>query len=77
MIGITQLPFGTAPLLYDIIVYGPEPNIVFVFLVMHTLAYDPTLGAYEIVALREYRCLYRSSLQCYHLFSTIHHREHG
>jgi len=80
MIGTTHLPFGTAPqfgLLYDIIVYGSEPNIVFAFIVMITLTYDPILGAYEIVALWEYRCLYHSSIQCYHLFSTIHHGEYG
>ena len=71
MIGTTQLPLGMVPqfgLLYDIIAYGSEPNIVFVFILMQTLAYDPSLGAYKI----EYKCLYRSSIQCYHLFNTVH-----
>ena len=52
-------------------------NIVFVFIVIDILAYDPILGAYEIVALWEHWCLYHSSIQCYHLFSTIHHGEYG
>ena len=75
MIGTTELPFGTAPqfgLLYDIIVYGSEPNIVFVFIALQTLAYDPILGAYEVTTLRTYRCLYRSSIHCYHTFNAVH-----
>lgn len=74
MIGTTDISTGTAPefgLLYDIIVYGSEPCILFVFVVMNTLSYNSLFGAYEVDPHIEYRCLHRSSLQCYHLFNAI------
>lgn len=43
---------------------------MFVFVVMQTLAYDPVLGAYEVVPLTEYKCFYRSSI---HLFNVVRH----
>lgn len=74
MIGTIELPFGTAlqfGLLHNILIYGSEPNIVFVFIVMRTLAYDPILSAYEVTTLNEYRCLYSSAITCHHTFSAI------
>ena len=74
MIGTTELSFGTVPqfgLLYDILVYGPEPSILFVVLVMQTIAYNSILGAYEILPLTEYKCFYRSSICCYYLFNAV------
>ena len=79
MIGTTECQSGSVPqfgLLYDIIIYGQEPNIVFVFNKMETLKYDSCFGAYEVVSLAEYCCFYRSSIKCYHLFSAIQHGNH-
>ena len=42
-------------------------------LVMTTLSYNPVFGAYEVAPSRTYRCLYRSGIQCYHLFNAIHY----
>lgn len=70
MIGITELQSCTVPkfgLLHDIILYGQEPNI------LETVKYNSTFGAYETSLLTEYRCLYRSSIQCYHPFNPITH----
>ena len=63
MIGTTELPCGT--LLYDILIYGPEPSILFVVLVMQTVSYNSTIGAYEILPLTQYKCFYRSAICCY------------
>lgn len=76
MIGTSDLLYGPAPqfgVLHDILTYGQEPNVMFVFMLMETLGYDATLGAFEVLPLSEYRCLYRSSIQCHYLFNAIHH----
>ena len=74
MIQTVQLPTGVYPqfgLLYDIIIHGQEQNIIFIYLLLETVKYNTIFGAYEVVPLPEYRCLYRSSIQCYHPFSAI------
>ena len=79
MIGTIDIQSGTVPqfgLLHDILTYGPEPQILFVFKVMETVKYDSTLGAYEIAPLVEYQCLYRSSIRCHHPFNGIQHHSH-
>ena len=68
MIDTTESPFG---LLYDIVIHGSQPNILFVFVVMDTIRYDHILGSYEVVVLNKYHCVYPSYMQCYHPF--IHH----
>ena len=76
MIGTAQLPSCVVPqfgFLFDIIVYGQEQNILFIFLVLKTVQYNATFGAYEVVSLPKYQCLYRSSIQCYHPFNAIYH----
>ena len=81
LIGTTDSEVGSVPLfgsLCDIIVYGEErDHILFIFNVMETLQYDFILGAYEVMLLAEYRCLYRASLQCYHLFNAVEHQSHA
>lgn len=75
-----DLEYGTAPqfgLLYDIITYGEGPNVLFVFMLMETLGYDSTLGAFEVLPLSDYRCLYRSSMKCHYLFNALQHGNHG
>ena len=62
-------------LLYDIILYDQEPKILFVFNVLNTASYNTLYGAYEVTPSINYRCFYRSSLSCYHLFSAIHYGE--
>ena len=59
-------------LLNDIILYGEEPNIIFIFTVLDTLKYDAIFGAYELVSLSECICLYRTSIECYHPFNPVH-----
>lgn len=81
MIGVVELQSGNAPqfgLLHDIIIYGQEPNILFVFELMETLGYSASLGAYVICPLSsmQYQCIYRSSVSCYHLFNAVHHGNH-
>lgn len=79
MVGTTEIQSGTVPQfgwLYDIIIHGREPNILFVFRIMETLHYDPILGAYEIAALADYMCVYRSSIQCHYLFNAVKHSSH-
>ena len=44
---------------------GPEPSILFVVLVMQTVSYNSTTGAYEILPLTQYKCFYRSAICCY------------
>lgn len=76
MIGTVDIPSGTVPkfgLLHDIILYGKDPKILFIFVVMETVRYSSTYGAYETVLLTGYHCLYRSSIQCYHPFNLIDH----
>lgn len=76
MIGVVELQSGNAPefgMLHDIIIYDKEPSILFVFVVMETLGYDPIMGAYVICPLTEYRCIYRSSILCHHLFNVVYH----
>lgn len=80
MIGVLALQSGNAPqfgLLHDIIIYGQEPSIIFVFNVMETLGYHRNMGAYVICPLAEYQCIYRSSLLCHHLFNAVHHDDHS
>ena len=75
LIGTVQISSGTAPqfgLLYDIIIYGKEPTILFIFILMETVKYNPIYGAYELVTLSNFRCVYRSSIRCYHPFNPIH-----
>lgn len=75
MIGRVQIPSGTAPefgLLYDIILHGEEQCILFIFISMETIQYNPVLGAYELLPLSQYRCLYRTSIECYYPFNPIH-----
>ena len=80
MIGTVELQSqsGVAPqfgLLYDIITYGSgeEPSILFIFIVMETLGYISTFGAYEVLPLSNYQCVYCSSLQCHQLLNAFHH----
>lgn len=79
MIGTSDLQSGTVPqfrLLFDIIMYGQEPKILFVFNLMETLEYDMTLGAYAIASLAEYQCFYKSSIHCHYLFNAVQHGNH-
>lgn len=76
VIGTVQISTGDLPLfglLHDIILHGQEPIILFVFSVMNTLSYNPLYGAYEVTPSIQYKCVYRSSLPCHHLFSAIHY----
>ena len=76
MLGTVQLSFGVVPqfgLLYDILVYGEQQHLLFIFSSFKTIKYDAILGAYEVVSLPHYQCLHRSSIQCYHLFNAVQH----
>ncbi len=75
MIGTMQIPLGTVPqfgLLQDILLYGTEPHALFVFTEMETVGYNGNLGAYELMALAEYKCCYQASIRCFHPFNPIH-----
>ena len=79
MIGTVNLQSGTAPLfglLHDIIIYGEAPTVLFVFTLLETLGYSSALGAYAVLQLLKYRCIYRSSIICPHLFNMVHHSNH-
>ena len=41
-------------------------------ILMETVKYNPIYGAYELVTLSNFRCVYRSSIRCYHPFNPIH-----
>ena len=76
LIGTVHTSSGVAPefgLLHNIIFSGQEQNMLFIFIIMTTLSYNPVFGAYEVAPSRTYRCLYRSGIQCYHLFNAIHY----
>lgn len=75
MIGVVRILSGAVPqfgLLCDILLYGKEPCVIFVFTLMETVKYNGKLGAYELIPLAEYKCFYRSAIQCYHPFNPIH-----
>lgn len=74
LIGTTQIQSGVAPqfgLLYDILLYGKDPTVLLIFILMETVKYNPIFGAYELVSVAQYRCVYRASIQCYHPFNPI------
>lgn len=68
MIGVTHLSSGTFPqfgYLYDILVYGEEPNILFVFNSMQSHGYDANVGAYVVSFQEKYQCIYRPAMMCH------------
>lgn len=74
MIGTVQVESGTVPLfglLYDIVIYGREPQVLFVFILMETIQYNPIFGAYELISQAKYICRYRSAIHCYHPFNPV------
>jgi hypothetical protein len=80
MIGVTKLQEISMPqfgMLYDIILYGDNPHVLFIFKVMETLWFNTNLGAYEVIQLAGYKCLFRSSLPCHRLFNAVHHGNHA
>lgn len=78
MIGITELPSGTFPqfgYLYDILVYGEGPSILFVFCPMEVHGYDANLGAYVVTNSHNYQCIHRPAMKCHYLFNAVCHHE--
>lgn len=76
LIGTVHTSSGDAPefgLLHNIILCGQERDMLFIFIIMTTLSYNPVFGAYEVTPSRNYKCFYRSAIQCHHLFSAIHY----
>ena len=74
MTGVMNLPTGSAPkfgILYDILVYGKEPKILFIFSLLETLGFNSKLGAYAVHPLTGYFCVYPSALPCHYRFSII------
>lgn len=75
MIGTMQILLGTVPqfgLLRDILLYGNEPHVLFVFTEMETIRYNGNLGAYELMPLAHYTCCHQVSIRCFHPFNPIH-----
>lgn len=74
MVRVVQIRSGNVPqfgFLRDIITYGQQPSILFVFKLMETLGYDANIGAYVICPLSEFMILYRSSMMCHYLFNAV------
>ena len=80
MIGVTELPSGTFPqfgYLYDILVHGEEPSILFVFSPVQVHGYDANLGAYVVSNnyQENFQCMYCPTMRCHYLFNVICHHE--
>ena len=74
MIGAVDLATGPAPkfgLLHDILVYGQEPKVLYVFKLMETLGLNPTFGAYAVCAVAGYHSLHHQTLPCHHRFNVV------
>lgn len=61
MIGTEQIHSGTVPrfgLLFDVILYGEEPNVMFIFILMDAVQYSSMFHAYEIVSSHKFLCVH-------------------
>lgn len=74
MIGVVDLSTGPAPkfgLLHDILVYGQEPKVLYIFKVLETLGFDPKFGAYAVCSIAEFYSVHHPSLPCHHRFNVV------
>ena len=78
MVGKQDIAIGTVPqfaLLCDIIVYGSQPTVIFIFKVTDTVAFVPHVRAYELSEHPQsmwYLCVFTTSLTTHEIYQTVH-----
>lgn len=55
----------------DILVYGQEPKVLYIFNVLETLGFDPKFGAYAVRSITEYYSVHHPALPCHHHFNVV------